>query len=158
MALYGRSFTLNSAAHYNVGDPASRAGQAGHFTREAGFLAYYEVREKVVMSFPSATSPVFARSRCAYVLCLAQFCACVCVCVCVCPSVAHNISERSEAIAIKFDPVTASVTRTHHMLIILTLTFIQGHTDVNHEMCSSKLLRSKTSKCVINNESRFYLW
>ena len=34
-------------------------------------------------------------------------------------------------LAIKFDTVTASVMRMHHMLIF-TLTFIQGHTDPNH--------------------------
>ena len=48
-------------------------------------------------------------------------------------SVACHISETSEAIAIKFDTVTASVTRMHHVLMILTLTFIQGHTDLNYE-------------------------
>ena len=34
---------------------------------------------------------------------------------------------------IKLGTVTASDMRMHHMLIILTLTFIQGHTDLNHE-------------------------
>ena len=34
--------------------------------------------------------------------------------------------------AISFDTVTASVTRIY-VLIILTVTFIQGHTDLNHE-------------------------
>ena len=29
--------------------------------------------------------------------------------------------------------MTDSVTRMHHMVMILTLTFIQGHTDLNHE-------------------------
>ena len=29
--------------------------------------------------------------------------------------------------------VTASDVVMHHMLIILTMTFIQGHTDLNHE-------------------------
>ena len=41
------------------------------------------------------------------------------------------ISETSEAIVIRFDTVTASVTRIRHASIILT--FIQGHTDLNHE-------------------------
>ena len=57
----------------------------------------------------------------------------MCVCVCVILSVASCISETSEAIAIKFDLVTASVTGMHHMLIIFTLTFIQVHKDLNHE-------------------------
>ena len=37
-------------------------------------------------------------------------------------SVASHISETSEAISIKFDTVTASVMRMHHVLIILTVT------------------------------------
>ena len=40
---------------------------------------------------------------------------CVSVCVSVCPSVASHISETSEAIAIKFDKLTASVTKMHHI-------------------------------------------
>ena len=40
--------------------------------------------------------------------------------LCVCLSVASHISETSETITIKFDTVTASVMRMHHMLIILT--------------------------------------
>ena len=58
----------------------------------------------------------------------------------LCVSVASHISETSEAIAIKVDTVTASVTRMHHVLIIiLSLTFIQGHTDLNHENDSQML-------------------
>ena len=53
----------------------------------------------------------------------------VCLCSCVCLSVASHVSETSEAIAIKYDTVTASV-MMHHVLIILNLTFIQGHTDL----------------------------
>ncbi|KAL8597656.1 hypothetical protein ACOMHN_031591 [Nucella lapillus] len=41
--LYGRTFTLASTDHHQVGDPAPKGGQAGQFTREAGFLSYYEV-------------------------------------------------------------------------------------------------------------------
>ena len=63
-------------------------------------------------------------------------CVCVCVCVsvhlCVCMYVTSHISETSEEISIKFDKVTASVTRMHHILSIFTLTFIQD-TDLNHE-------------------------
>ena len=43
-------------------------------------------------------------------------------------SVASHISETSELIAIKFDTVIASVMGMHHVLIVLTLSFIQGHT------------------------------
>uniref|UniRef100_UPI00398EC834 acidic mammalian chitinase-like n=1 Tax=Pristiophorus japonicus TaxID=55135 RepID=UPI00398EC834 len=39
---YGRSFTLSSSAT-GVGAPVSGPGQAGQLTREAGFLAYYEI-------------------------------------------------------------------------------------------------------------------
>ena len=35
--------------------------------------------------------------------------------------------------AIKFDTVTASCMQMHHVFIILTLTFIQGHKDVKPE-------------------------
>ena len=57
----------------------------------------------------------------------AFMCVCVCVRVDVCVSVASHISETSEAIAIKFENVAASGTIMHHVLTILTLTFIQGH-------------------------------
>ena len=60
-------------------------------------------------------------------------CVCVCVCLSACLLVSSHISETSEAIAIKFETVTASVTRMHHVFIILTLTFIQDHTDLNNE-------------------------
>ena len=50
----------------------------------------------------------------------------ICLYICVC--VASHISETSEAVAVKHDMVTASVTGLHHMLIILTLIIIQGHT------------------------------
>ncbi|XP_067387544.1 acidic mammalian chitinase-like, partial [Emydura macquarii macquarii] len=39
---YGRSFTLTSS-NTGVGAPASGAGSAGPYTREAGFWAYYEI-------------------------------------------------------------------------------------------------------------------
>ena len=34
--------------------------------------------------------------------------------------------------------VTATVMRMHHVLIVLTLTLIQGHTDFNHEIENNK--------------------
>ncbi|KAK7112259.1 hypothetical protein V1264_011736 [Littorina saxatilis] len=40
---YGRSFTLQSTASTGVGAPTRGAGTRGQFTREAGFLSYYEV-------------------------------------------------------------------------------------------------------------------
>ena len=51
----------------------------------------------------------------------------------MCVSVVRHISETSETIVIKFDAVTASVTRMHHVFIIWTLNSIQDHTDLNHE-------------------------
>ena len=54
---------------------------------------------------------------------------CVCLCVCVCP----DSLETVEVIIIKLGTVTASDMRMHHVFIILTLTFIQGHTDLNYE-------------------------
>ena len=51
----------------------------------------------------------------------------MCVCVCVCPSQAI---PRKLIVIIKFGTVTASVMTMHRVLIILTLIFIQGHTDI----------------------------
>lgn len=43
LATYGRSFTLANSAQYGMNAPTSGGGKAGEFTREAGFLAYYEI-------------------------------------------------------------------------------------------------------------------
>lgn len=43
LATYGRSFRLSSAASYQMDASASGPGTAGPYTREAGFLAYYEI-------------------------------------------------------------------------------------------------------------------
>ena len=69
--------------------------------------------------------------------------ACVSVCLSVCLSVVSHISETRKAIAITFKTVTASVTRMHHVFMTLTLTFIQGHTDLNHD----------NTKCVIISDT-----
>ena len=53
--------------------------------------------------------------------------------LCVCLSPASNSSETSKVIIIKLGTATASDTRMHHVLIMLILTFIPGHTDLNHE-------------------------
>ena len=71
---------------------------------------------------------------------------CLGVCLSVCLSVTSHISETSEAIAITFDTVTASVTRMYHVLIILTLTFIQNHTDINYENNMFDYVRNYSSK------------
>ena len=44
MGTYGRGFTLSNPANGNVGDTNKGPSQAGPYTREGGFLAYYEVR------------------------------------------------------------------------------------------------------------------
>ena len=66
----------------------------------------------------------------------------MCVCVCVCVSLATDSSETVEVI-IKHGTVTASDMLMHHVLIILTLIFIQGHADLNH----------KNNKCSIISET-----
>jgi len=54
MPTYGRSFTLsNSLSNFRVHAPASGGGKAGEYTKESGFLTYYEVLYK----------PAFAEER-----------------------------------------------------------------------------------------------
>ena len=48
-------------------------------------------------------------------------------------SLASDSSETIAVIIIKLGSVTASDMGMHRVFIILTLTFIQGHTDRNHE-------------------------
>ncbi|UYV76733.1 Cht7 [Cordylochernes scorpioides] len=43
MATYGRSFTLASADNSGVNAPSRGGGKAGSYTKEEGFLAFYEV-------------------------------------------------------------------------------------------------------------------
>ncbi|XP_069124713.1 chitinase-3-like protein 1 isoform X2 [Argopecten irradians] len=43
MPLYGRSFTLSSTSNTGLYAPIRGGGTAGRYTREAGFLAYYEI-------------------------------------------------------------------------------------------------------------------
>ena len=52
------------------------------------------------------------------------------MCVSVSVSVPHKRFLGNYVIIIKLGTVTASGMRMHHMLIMLTLTFIQGHTDL----------------------------
>ncbi|XP_044249663.1 probable chitinase 10 isoform X2 [Drosophila takahashii] len=47
MPLYGQSFTLENASNNGLNAKSSGPGQAGEFTRAAGFLAYYEICERV---------------------------------------------------------------------------------------------------------------
>ncbi|KAJ8307499.1 hypothetical protein KUTeg_015583 [Tegillarca granosa] len=43
IATYGRTFTLSNANNNGLGAPAEGPGQAGSYTRSAGFLSYYEI-------------------------------------------------------------------------------------------------------------------
>ena len=51
----------------------------------------------------------------------------------MCVSLSSDSSETSNVTIIKLGMVTASDMRMHHMIMILTSTFIQGQTDLNHE-------------------------
>lgn len=43
LATYGRSFKLADSAQTGVGAPGLGPGDPGNYTREPGFLAYFEV-------------------------------------------------------------------------------------------------------------------
>nr|XP_018905689.1 PREDICTED: probable chitinase 3 [Bemisia tabaci]XP_018905690.1 PREDICTED: probable chitinase 3 [Bemisia tabaci] len=45
MPTYGRTFTLSNPSVFKVNSPASGGGKAGEYTKESGFLAYYEICE-----------------------------------------------------------------------------------------------------------------
>ena len=47
MPTYARTFTLVSPEKNTPGSPAKGTGSAGRFTREAGFLSFYEICEKM---------------------------------------------------------------------------------------------------------------
>ncbi|CAH0564615.1 unnamed protein product [Brassicogethes aeneus] len=47
MPTYGRSFTLQNANKFGVHSAASGGGKEGVYTKEGGFLAYYEICEKL---------------------------------------------------------------------------------------------------------------
>ena len=82
-------------------------------------------------------------------MCLCPVCVPVCVSVCVCLCVSRKRflgSETVEVIIGKLGMVTASDLKMHHVLIyiiILTVTFIRCHTDLNHE----------NNKCLIISET-----
>ena len=58
----------------------------------------------------------------------------VSVSVSVSVSLVSDSSETIQVIIIKCGMVTASGMGMHHVLIILTMTFVQDHTDLNHEI------------------------
>jgi len=45
---YGRSFTLANPDAHEIDSPATAAGEAGPDTKEAGYLAYYEICDKII--------------------------------------------------------------------------------------------------------------
>lgn len=47
MPTYGQSFTLSNPANNGLNAPSSGGGQAGEYTRASGFLAYYEICQRV---------------------------------------------------------------------------------------------------------------
>lgn len=47
MPLYGQSFQLSDSKKNGLNANAPGPGQAGEFTRAAGFLAYYEICDRV---------------------------------------------------------------------------------------------------------------
>jgi chitinase len=48
MPLYGQSFTLADPKENGLNAKAPGPGQAGEFTRVAGFLAYYEICDRIL--------------------------------------------------------------------------------------------------------------
>lgn len=48
MPLYGQAFTLEKASDNDVNSKITGPGTAGKYTRAAGFLAYYEICDKVI--------------------------------------------------------------------------------------------------------------
>ncbi|XP_033726410.1 uncharacterized protein LOC117315998 [Pecten maximus] len=47
IATYGRTFTLANANNHSMGAAARGAGSAGKYTREGGFLSYYEICDSI---------------------------------------------------------------------------------------------------------------
>ena len=86
---------------------------------------------KLLGTFPQQQQNTFKRLWTSFRLTRPCLCVCVrlsvCLCVHVCVSFASDSLETVNALVIKLGTVTASDTRMHHVLLILTLTFIQGH-------------------------------
>ncbi|XP_033106701.1 acidic mammalian chitinase-like [Anneissia japonica] len=55
---YGRSFTLTNPSENGIGAPSTGPGDAGQFTREKGFLAYYEVCQKIHAGGTKVWNPI----------------------------------------------------------------------------------------------------
>ena len=46
MPMYGRSFSLQNTSMFDIGAGVMGGGIAGRYTKEEGFMAYYEVRRR----------------------------------------------------------------------------------------------------------------
>lgn len=55
LALYGRTFALVNPLDHGVGAPSSGAATAGKYTRQSGFLAYYEVGKSISRDWSDRT-------------------------------------------------------------------------------------------------------
>jgi chitinase len=64
LATYGRCFTLQSAGNNGMGAPVRGACNAGQYTREAGFLSYYEICE--IARSPGAVTVYHSEHRAPY--------------------------------------------------------------------------------------------
>ena len=69
------------------------------------------------------------------------------VCLCVCLPLASDSAETINVIIIKLGMVTTSDMIMHCVLVILTLTFVQGHTDLNHENNNVPLFQKVFKQC-----------
>ena len=43
LAAYGRTFTLSDVSQFDIGSSATGGGKPGRFTKESGFLSFYEI-------------------------------------------------------------------------------------------------------------------
>ena len=74
-------------------------------------------------------------------------------CICACVTVCAFMHVCFVCVCVCLGMVTASDMRMHHVLIILTMTVIQGHTDLNHENNNrlfQKLYEDSTTKGLYN--------
>lgn len=55
---YGRSYTLVNPDSTDIGSPADEPGEKGEFTKEKGYLAYYEV---IFVSFGTEIASFFSK-------------------------------------------------------------------------------------------------
>ena len=82
---------------------------------------------------------------------------CVGVCLSMCLSLASDSSETINVIIIKFGTVTTSDMRMLGVLIILTSTFLQGHTDLLYIKREAKLLSFRASKlCCVGSKLKLH--